>query len=97
MLLPSCRGCLTVLGGCGQDSLVGLGRTQFLADAGFKLREREVRLRRKISSAAESRRRVVVTARPEDPGATLEPRKKARSPQNGSAVRKRRPRGHPDA
>ena len=53
--------------------VVGLSRAHFLADVGFKLREREVRLRRKIFSVAESRRRVVVTARPEDPGATLEP------------------------
>jgi hypothetical protein len=47
-------GCLTVLGGCGQDNVVGISRTQFLADVGFKLREREVRLRRKIFSLAES-------------------------------------------
>jgi hypothetical protein len=51
--------------------------TEFLADVGFKLRECKVRLRRKIFSVAESRRRVVVTARPEDPGATLEPEKKS--------------------
>jgi hypothetical protein len=71
-------GCLAVLGGCGQDNVVGLSRTQFLADVGFKLKECEVRLRRKISSAAESRRPVVVTARPEDdPGAALEPPKRS--------------------
>jgi hypothetical protein len=60
-------GRLTVLGGCGQDNVVGLSRTQFLADVGFKLRECELRLRRKIFSVAEGRSRVVVTARPEDP------------------------------
>jgi hypothetical protein len=54
---------LNRLGGCGQDNVVGLSRTQFLADVGFKLRECELRLRRKIFSAAENRRRVVVTAR----------------------------------
>jgi hypothetical protein len=88
---------ITVFGGCGQDNVVGLSRTQFLADVGFKLGECEVCLRRKIFSVPESRRQVVVTARPADPGATLEPRKKERSLQNGSAVRKRRPRGRPDA
>ena len=60
------------MGGCGQDNVVGLSRTQFLADVGFKLRECEVRLGRKIFSAAASRWRVVVTALPEDPGATLD-------------------------
>jgi hypothetical protein len=64
---PQVCGRLTVLGGCGQDNVVGLSRTQFLADVGFKLRECEARLRRKIFSAAESRSGVVVTARPEDP------------------------------
>ena len=39
---------LTVLGGCGQDNVVGLSRTHFLADVGFKLRERDARLRQKI-------------------------------------------------
>jgi hypothetical protein len=48
------------LGGCGQDNVVGLSRTQFLADVGFKLRECEVRLRRKIFSVAESRWRIVI-------------------------------------
>jgi hypothetical protein len=90
-------GVLTVLGGCGQDNVVGLSRTQFLADVGFKLREYAVRLRRQIFSVPESRRQVVVTARPQDPAATIEPRKKERSSKNGSAVRKRRPRGRPDA
>jgi hypothetical protein len=47
--------------------VVGLSRIQLLADVGFKLRECEVRLRRKIFSVAESRSRVVVTALPEDP------------------------------
>jgi hypothetical protein len=47
--------CLTVLGGCGQDNVVGLSRTQFLADVGFKLRECEVRLKRKIFPVAEMR------------------------------------------
>ena len=47
--------------------VVGLSRIQLLADVGFNLRECEVRLRRKIFSVAESRSRVVVTARPEDP------------------------------
>jgi hypothetical protein len=42
----------------------------------LELRAREVRLKRKIFSVAESRRRVVFTARPEDPGATLDPGKK---------------------
>jgi hypothetical protein len=37
-------------------------------------------------SEAESRRWVVATARPEDPGATLEPEKKERPSQNGSAL-----------
>jgi hypothetical protein len=68
---------LNRFGGCGQDNGVGLSRTQFLADVGFNLRDYEVRLRRKIFSVAECRRRVVVTAGPDDPGATLEPRKKS--------------------
>jgi|HubBroStandDraft_1064217.scaffolds.fasta_scaffold274910_2 hypothetical protein len=67
-----------------------------LADVGFRLRAREMRLRRKSSSVAGSGRRVVVTARPEDPGATIEPRKKSVR-RNGSAVRKCRPRGGPNA
>ena len=42
----------------------------------LELRAREVRLKRKIFSVAESRRRVVFTARPEDPGGTLDPGEK---------------------
>jgi hypothetical protein len=44
--------------------------TQFLADVGFKLKDCEVRSRRKIFSVAESRSRVADTARPEDFRAT---------------------------
>jgi hypothetical protein len=59
--------CLTVLGDPSKTMLSASAGLNFFADVGFKLREREVRLRRKIFSVAESRRRVVVTARPEDP------------------------------
>jgi hypothetical protein len=44
-----------------------------------------------------SRRRLVVTARPDDLRSYLRAPKKERSSPNGSAVRKRRPRGRPDA
>jgi hypothetical protein len=73
--LGSERRALNRFGGCGQDHVVGLSRTEFLADVGFKLRDREVRWKRKIFSVVESRRRVVVTARPRNPELPSSPEK----------------------